>query len=95
MFKTLTLAVAMVLTTIAPVLADGMTDGVVRKIDTKSSRITIKHGEIVNLDMPPMSMVFTVKNPSLLDGVAKGDKVRFVAIEEGGKLFVTELQPAK
>lgn len=95
MFKSLALATAVALATLAPAFADGMTDGVVRKIDMKNAKITIKHGEIVHLDMPPMSMVFTVKDPSLLDGVAKGDKVKFVVMEEGGKLFVTDIQSAE
>jgi Cu/Ag efflux protein CusF len=42
-----------------------------------------------------MSMVFTVKDPTLLEGVAKGDKVKFVAMEEGGKLFITDIQSAE
>lgn len=94
MFKSLSFAIAVSLSTFAPVFAENMTDGVVRKIDMKNAKITIRHGEIVNLDMPPMSMVFTVKDASLLKGVAKGDKVKFVAMEEGGKLFVTDIQSA-
>ena len=95
MIKSTILGIAIALATIAPSFADSMTDGVVRKIDLKKAKITIKHGEIVNLDMPPMSMVFTVKDPTLLEGVAKGDKVKFVAMEEGGKLFVTDIQSAE
>lgn len=95
MFKSLILAFTVTLATLAPVFADGMSDGVVRKIDMKNSKITLKHGEIVNLDMPPMSMVFTVKDPAMLEGVAKGDKVKFVAMEEGGKLFITDIQSAE
>lgn len=95
MIKSTILGITLALATIAPSFAQSMTDGVVRKIDLKNAKITIKHGEIVNLDMPPMSMVFTVTDPTLLDGVAKGDKVKFVAMEEGGKLFVTEIQSAE
>lgn len=95
MFKSLSLAIAVSLATLAPAFAESMTDGVVRKIDMKNAKITIKHGEIVNLDMPPMSMVFTVTDPTLLEGVAKGDKVKFVAMEEGGKLFITDIQSAE
>ena len=51
-----------------------------------------KGGEIKNLDMPPMTMVFTAKDPAMLDSVAVGDKVRFVVIDEGGKMVVTVLQ---
>lgn len=95
MFKSLSLAIALSLATLAPVFAESMTDGVVRKINTKQAKITIKHGPIVNLDMPPMSMVFTVTDPTLLEGVSKGDKVKFVAMEKGGKLFITDIQSAE
>ncbi len=95
MFKSLILIAAVTLTTLVPAFADSMTDGVIRKIDLKNSKITIKHGEIVNLEMPPMSMIFTVKDPTLLDGVAKGDKVKFVAMEEGGKFFITDIQSSE
>jgi len=94
MFKSL-ISATLVLATLAPAFADSMTDGVIRKIDMKNAKVTIKHAEIVHLDMPPMSMVFTVKDPTLLDGVAKGDKVKFVAMEEGGKLFITDIQSAE
>lgn len=74
--------------------ADALSDGEVRKIDKETGKITIKHGPIKNLDMPPMNMVFTVKDKALLDKVNVGDKIRFVAADEGGKLIVTEIQPA-
>ncbi len=63
-----------------------------RKVDKGSSKITLKHGEIQSLDMPPMTMVFTVKEPRLLDGVQPGDQVKFSVVRENGKLVVTELQ---
>ncbi len=72
-----------------------MSDGEVRKVDKETGKITIKHGPIKSLDMPPMSMVFTAKNPSLLDKVKVGDKIRFHAVDEGGKLVVTDIHPAK
>ncbi len=75
--------------------APGMTDGEVRKIDKETGKITIKHGPIKHLDMPPMSMVFTAKDRTLLDKVKAGDKIRFMAVDEGGKLVVTDIQLAK
>ena len=48
-------------------LAQGaMTEGEVRKVDAAAGKITLKHGEIKSLDMPPMTMVFRVKDPALL-----------------------------
>lgn len=71
-----------------------MTDGVVRKIDRENSKITIRHEEIKNLDMPPMTMVFHVTNKSLLDKVQVGETVKFTVVQEGGKIVVTDLKPA-
>lgn len=72
-----------------------MTDGEVRKVDKEAGKVTIKHGEIKNLEMPPMTMVFTAKEQSLLDKVQVGDKVRFAVIREDGKMVVTEIQTVK
>jgi Cu(I)/Ag(I) efflux system periplasmic protein CusF len=71
-----------------------MTDGEVRKVDKDAGKLTLKHGEIKNLDMPPMTMVFQVKDKAMLDMVKVGDKVRFKAVDDGGKMVVTELQAA-
>jgi Cu/Ag efflux protein CusF len=66
-------------------------DGEVKKIDKATGRITIKHGDIKHLDMPPMTMVFRVSDPKMLDSVAVGDKVRFAADKVGGNYTVTAL----
>ena len=78
----------------APGTAD-MTDGEVRKIDKEARKITIRHGEIKNLEMPPMTMVFQVTDPALLDRVRAGDKIRFKAEKSGGAFVVTEINKAK
>jgi Cu(I)/Ag(I) efflux system periplasmic protein CusF len=76
-------------------LAQSLADGEVRKIDKENRKITLKHGEIKSLDMPPMTMVFQVNDAALLDKVKPGDKVQFNAVDQGGKLTVTEIKPAK
>ena len=45
--------------------------------------------------MPPMTMVFGVKDKTLLDKVKTGDKVKFKAVRESGRYFVTDLQVAR
>lgn len=70
-----------------------LTDGEVKKIDKEAGKVTLKHGEIKHLEMPPMTMVFGVKDKSMLDTVKAGDKVRFMVIEEKGRMLVTDLQP--
>jgi len=72
-----------------------MTNGEVRKVDKENGKITLKHGEIKNLDMPAMTMVFTVKDPKVLEEVKAGDKVQFHAENDGGKMTVTEIRQAK
>ena len=75
--------------------ATPMTEGEVRKIDKDNQKITLKHGDIKNLDMPGMTMVFKVTDPALLDKVQVGNKVRFVAAKADGALVVTAIEAAK
>lgn len=63
----------------------------VRKIDARAGKITLKHGDIPNLDMPPMTMVFQVKEGTLPDALKAGDKVRFRADKVDGAYTVLEL----
>lgn len=72
-----------------------MTDGEVRRVDLETKKITLRHGAIENLDMPPMTMVFQVRDPALLDKVKTGDKIKFRAEKTGGAYTVTEIEPAK
>ena len=69
-----------------------MTDAEVRKVDKEGGKLTLKHAEIKNLDMPGMTMVFVVKDKAMLDKLAPGDKVKFKAINDAGKFTVTEIQ---
>ena len=78
-----------------PTYAQGLVDGEVRKVDKDQAKITLKHAEIKALDMPPMTMVFAVKDRALLDRVKAGDKVKFKAVQEGGRYTVTEIEVAK
>jgi len=75
--------------------APGMTEGEVRKIDKEGGKITIKHGEIKNLDMPPMTMVFAAKDKAMLDKVQVGEVIQFTVIQDAGKMVVTDIQPGK
>ncbi len=69
-----------------------MSEAVVRKVDPAAGKITLRHGPIVNLDMPPMTMVFQVSTPALLGEVKAGDKVRFSAEKIGGAYTVTAIE---
>lgn len=72
------------------------TDGEVRKVDKGAGKITLKHGPIPSLDMGmPMTMVFRVKDPAMLDTVKAGDRVRFKADKVQGAYTVTEIALAR
>ena len=72
-----------------------VSEGVVRKVDKDAKKVTIKHGDLKNLGMGPMTMGFNVLDPTQLDRLAVGDKVSFVAELVGGKLTVTMIEVVK
>ena len=67
----------------------------VRKVDLGAKKITLKHEEIKNLDMPPMTMVFQVKDATLLANVKTGDKVMVTVDKVNGAYTVMSLQTTK
>jgi Cu(I)/Ag(I) efflux system protein CusF len=73
--------------------ADPLSEGEIRKIDKGTARLTIQHGELKNLGMPPMTMVFQLKDKSRLPTLKVGDKVRFRAEMEGTSYVVTVIEP--
>ena len=52
----------------------------------------LKHGDIKNLDMPGMTMVFRVKDATMLDQVKEVDKIKFTADKIGGQFTVTGIE---
>jgi len=75
--------------------AMSMTEGEVKKVDIDAGKVTIKHGPIKHMDMPGMTMVFTAKDKALLTNMKPGDKIKFMVVNEGGKMVVTDIQPAQ
>lgn len=67
----------------------------VRKVDAATGKLTLKHGPIANLDMPPMTMVFGLAAGAKLDGLKAGDRVQFQAAQQGGAYVVTALRKAQ
>ncbi|WP_342113407.1 copper-binding protein [Pseudoduganella sp. OTU4001] len=72
--------------------ASDSTDGEIKKVDKPSGKLTIKHGELKNLGMGAMTMVFKVKEAGMLDKVKAGDKVRFTV---DNTMTVTAIEAAK
>ena len=64
----------------------------VRRIDLQAGKVSLKHGDIPNLDMPPMTMVFQVKDATWLQQIKVGDKVRFTADKVNGAYTVMSLE---
>lgn len=76
--------------------AQALTDGEVRKVDESASKITIKHGPMKKFNMDEsMTMVYAVKDPSMLKSVKVGDKVKFDADHVNGQYIVRKIEKAK
>ncbi|NMG56898.1 copper-binding protein [Aromatoleum aromaticum] len=72
-----------------------LSEGTVKKVDKAAGKITINHGPLENLGMPPMTMTFRATDPSMLDAVSEGDRIRFAAQRIDGVFSVTKLEVVK
>lgn len=66
--------------------------GQIMKVDPAQKKLTIKHGELKNLGMPAMTMVFVVADEAMLTKVKKGQAVEFTADRVNGRITVTEIK---
>lgn len=69
-------------------------DGEIKKVDKDSGKLTVKHGPLANLDMPAMTMVFKVKDPSMMNQVKTGDKIKFTVEKINGAFIITKMKPS-
>ena len=92
--RTLTFATLFAISA-AAVGAPDLSDGEIRKVDKDAAKLTIRHGEIKNLSMPPMTMVFKVQDNAMLEKVKAGDKVQFAVAKVDGMLTVTAIETVK
>jgi Cu/Ag efflux protein CusF len=72
-----------------------LAEGEVRKVDKAAGKITIKHGPIPNLDMPPMTMAYRVKDQAMLDQLKPGDKIAFEANNISGAFTLMRFEKVK
>ena len=70
-------------------------EGEIRKIDRGARKITLKHGEIKAIDMPPMTMVYGVRDAKLLENLKPGDRVLFDAEKAGADYVITTIEVRK
>ena len=73
----------------------GPNEGQVLEIDKGAREITIQHGYLPELSMDPMTMVFVVADPALLDRVKQGDHVRLKAGLVDGRFAVIAITPLR
>ena len=73
----------------------GPNEGQVLEIDKGAGEITIQHGYLPELSMDPMTMVFVVADPALLDRVRQGDHVRLKAGLVDGRFAVIAITPLR
>ena len=71
-----------------------MTAGEITRVDARTGKLTIRHEEIKNLAMPPMTMVFSLKDSAQAASFKPGDKVLFHVEDNNGALTITQIQPA-
>ena len=74
--------------------ADDLSEGEITRWDPRTLKLSLRHGEIKNLGMPPMSMVFRVPDAAVVGSLQPGDKVRFRAEQVNGTYTVTRVQAA-
>ena len=92
-FSRVLMAIAMLFVVLAVAFAQGVPiNGEVKKIDEAQGKITLMHEPITNLDMDSMTMVFRVKDPTMLKAVSVGDRVIFEADRVNGVLTVTSIK---
>ena len=74
--------------------ADDLSTGEITRWDPRTLKLSLRHGEIKNLGMPPMSMVFRVPDAAVVGSLQAGDKVRFRAEQVNGAYTVTRVEAA-
>lgn len=68
-----------------------LTDAEVKKVDAASGKVTLKHGALDNVGMPPMTMAFKAKDAAMLTQVHAGDKVKVRVENVNGTLTIVKL----
>jgi Cu/Ag efflux protein CusF len=89
--KTLSLATLALAASLSFAAAETYTKGIIKKLDTKAGKVTIIHEELVDLEMPAMTMVFRADEDTMAK-MAEGAEIEFLADRVNGKLTVTALK---
>lgn len=69
-----------------------LTDAEVKKVDVATGMVTLKHGALENVGMPPMTMAFKAKDAAMVKQVHEGDKVKVRVENVKGNLTIVKLE---
>lgn len=67
------------------------TKGVVKKIKPEDGKVTIIHEELVDLEMPAMTMVFRA-DEEIIEQLSEGQEIEFTVERVNGKLTVKDVK---
>jgi Cu/Ag efflux protein CusF len=89
--KTLSFTTLALVASLSFAAAETYTKGVIKKLDTKAGKVTIIHEELVDLEMPAMTMVFRA-DEDIISKMVEGAEIVFLAGRVNGKLTVIALK---
>ncbi|WP_269498716.1 copper-binding protein [Castellaniella sp. S9] len=69
-----------------------LAEGTVRKVDRQTGMVTLEHGELKNVGMPPMTMAYKTKDAATLQQAKEGGKVKFRLENINGAYVITTLK---
>ena len=69
-----------------------LTDAEIRKVDLASGMVTLKHGALENVGMPPMTMAFKARDAAMLKQAHEGDKVKVRVENVSGTMTIVTMQ---
>ncbi|ABX19351.1 MULTISPECIES: copper-binding protein [Burkholderia] len=72
--------------------SNALTDAEVKKVDAATGMVTLKHGALENVGMPPMTMAFKAKDLAMVKQIKEGDKVKVRVEEVNGTLTIVKLE---
>lgn len=78
-----------------PTASAAVSQGEVKKVDAEAGKLTIKHGELKNINMGAMTMVFEVADKAVLSQLKAGDAITFTADNRGGQLSAHDVKIKK
>jgi Cu/Ag efflux protein CusF len=71
-----------------------LADAEVEKVDAATGMVTLKHGALANVGMPPMAMAYKAKDAAMVERLHEGDKVKVRVESVNGTLTIVKLKKA-